>query len=171
MDGLRHFSSDDYARALEDWGWTGAGSLSPIGASPFGDVFLTGPEGVSLLDTLEGRLVPAFADLEEMRLTLATPEGADRFLLSGVASAAADRGLVPEPHQVYAFTVPPVLGGAISVENVEVLDFVVSLSIAGQLHAQVRDLAPGTQVSTVTTSAPAPPKPERRRGIFGRRSR
>ena len=76
MDVLRHFSSDEYAQALGDWDWTGVGSLSPVGASAFGDVFLTGPDGISMLDTLEGRLVPVFVDRQEMDRALATPEGA-----------------------------------------------------------------------------------------------
>ena len=141
-------------------------------ASQFGDIFLEGPAGVSMLDTLEGRVVPAFVDLDEMRRILATPEGQDRFLTAGIALAAAERGLVPGPQQVYAYSKPPVLGGPISVDNVEVLDFVVSLSITGQLHEQVRNLAPGTRISGVTIDADRPrQKPSGRRGLFGRRSR
>lgn len=74
-------------------------------------------------------------------------------MLGGLAFAAEDRGLVPGPEQVYGFAKPPVLGGAIDVENIEVIDFVVGVSIAGQLHAQVRDLPPGTAISGFTYEA------------------
>jgi len=168
---LRHFLPDDYARGLEDWAWTGATSLTPIGASPFGDVFLKGRDGISMLDTLEGHLVPAFADLDEMRRVLATPEGQDRFLTAGLALAAAERGLVPGTRQVYAYSTPPVLGGPVSVDNVEVMDFVVWLSLTGQIHDQVRNLPPGTRISGFTLDGRPPEKLSGRRGLFRRRSR
>jgi hypothetical protein len=34
--------------------------------------------------------------------------------------------------------------------DVETLDFVVGLSIAGQLHKQISDLPPGTRISGLT---------------------
>jgi len=167
---LRHFSPDDYARALEDWAWTGAASLAPVAASLFGDVFLAGPDGISMLDTLEGRLAPAFSDVEEMRRVLSTAEGQDRFLTAGLAFAAAERGLVPGARQVYAYSTPPVLGGQVSVDNVEVMDFVVWLSITGQLHDQVRKLAPGTRISGFAMEDRRD-EPPGRLGRFRRRSK
>ena len=41
----------------------------------------------------------------------------------------------------------PILGGELSVSNIQVIDFVVSINILGQLHRQVRDLPPGTRIS------------------------
>jgi Domain of unknown function (DUF1851) len=61
--------------------------------------------------------------------------------------AAAARGLTLDANEVYSFSHPPVLGGQIAVENVETMDFDVSLTITGQLHRQVRDLPPGTQIT------------------------
>ncbi|MGJ0223674.1 hypothetical protein ACQUZK_09765, partial [Streptococcus pyogenes] len=90
-----HFSPDVYRRALEDWSWVGADAMTPVAASLFGDVFLAGPDGIAMLDTLEGRIVPAFADVDEMRRVLATQEGQDHFLTAGLALGAAARGLVP----------------------------------------------------------------------------
>jgi hypothetical protein len=43
-----------------------------------------------------------------------------------------------------------VLGGPIDLDNVGVLDFVVALSIAGQIHDQVRHLPPGTAISGIS---------------------
>jgi len=168
---LRHFSPDDYARALEDWAWTGATSLTPVAASLFGDVFLTGPDGVSMLDTLEGGLAPAFSDVDEMRRVLSTAEGQDRFLTAGLALAAAERGLIPGARQVYAYSTPPVLGGPVSVDNLEVMDFVVWLSFTGQLHDQVRNLTPGTRISGFAVDGRPPEEQSGRLGLFRRRSR
>lgn len=171
MELLRHFSPDDYARALEDWSWTGAASLVPVAASTFGDVFLSGADGIFMLDILEGRLVQAFSGIDEMRSVLATPAGEDRFLTAGLALAAEERGLVPGSGQVYAYTTPPVLGGQIAVDNLEVMDFVVWLSITGQLHERVRNLAPGTPISGVTMEEGHREDGPGRRGLFRRRSR
>jgi hypothetical protein len=43
-----------------------------------------------------------------------------------------------------------VLGGPIDVGNVGIIDFVVGVNIAGQLHDQLRGLAPGIAISGVT---------------------
>jgi hypothetical protein len=71
---------------------------------------------------------------------------------AGLAHAAERSGLVPTSAQVYDFRVPPALGGALEVDNLEVIDFVVSLNIAGQIHEQIRDLPPGTPISAVQIS-------------------
>jgi hypothetical protein len=149
-DLLRSFTAEDYERALDDWKWLGLDGLSPIAASPFGDVFFRGRGGIWFLDTLEGSVTQVFGDEELWRETLETPEGQDQYLLAGLALGAASRGLVPGPSQVYAFSVPPVLGGAIDATNMEVLDFVVAVSMSGQVHHQVRDLPPGTTISGFT---------------------
>ncbi len=54
------------------------------------------------------------------------------------------------------FKIPPVPGGAITLENIEVIDFVVCVNLAGQLHRQVKDPPPGTPISGGTIT------PERR---------
>jgi hypothetical protein len=38
----------------------------------------------------------------------------------------------------------------LNADNVETLDFVVGLNIAGQLHEQISDLPPGTRISGLT---------------------
>ena len=48
------------------------------------------------------------------------------------------------------FSVHPALGGAISAENVEVMDYVVASSICGQLREQINGMPPGTRITGVT---------------------
>ena len=76
-------------------------------------------------------------------------EGA-RYLMIGLASEAESAGLRPGEAEVYSFRVPPALGGAVDLENVELSDFVVATHIAGQIHQQIKDLPPGTQISGVS---------------------
>ena len=55
--------------------------------------------------------------------------------------------IVPSARQVLSFKVAPVLGAAISVENIEVMDFEAIVHLTGQLHQQVRDMPPGARIT------------------------
>lgn len=85
-----------------------------------------------------------------MARVLSTDEGEDQYLLAGLALGAAERGLAPGPDEVYAFSLPPVLGGPMDVEHVQLLDFVVAHRIFGQIHEQIKDLPPGSPISSIT---------------------
>jgi hypothetical protein len=153
MDLRRSFAPEHFARALGSWGWIGIRSKVPLFASAFGDVFFRSDDGFWWLDTVEGMLTLEWKDAEALEADLATPGGQDRYLLAGLAAGAASRGLVPGADQVYSFKTPPVLGGAFSVDNVQTIDFVVGLSMAGQFHEQARDLPPGARISDVEPGA------------------
>lgn len=149
MDLIRRFDNESYARALESWAWlpelTGK---TPAFTSAFGDVFLQAPDDAYwFLDALEGSLDRTWADGAELQAAINTQEGQDRFLMAGLAQSAGRAGLEPGPPQVLSFKVPPVLGGPIQVDNVEVTDFVVAINLAGQLHEQVKDLPPGARIT------------------------
>jgi len=69
--------------------------------------------------------------------------------MAGLAMAAFNAGLLPNDRQVLSFKVMPALGGSFELQNIEVSDFVVTLSIAGQIHRQIKDLPPGTAISGI----------------------
>jgi Domain of unknown function (DUF1851) len=150
VDLIRNFSPAQFTRALDSWDWIGIGDKHPVFTSPFGDVFLQSPDGFWFLDTLEATLSRRWASADELKAALGTAEGQDRFLLAGLAVSAERAGIAPTATQVYGFKIAPVLGGEIGVDNIEAIDFVVSINILGQLHRQVRDLPPGTQISRFT---------------------
>ncbi len=150
MGLTKSFSPDQFHRALESWQWLGVEDKSPIFTSLFGDVFFQSRDGFWLLDTLEATLTRPWASTGELRATLGTTDGQDRFLLAGLAASAERQGIIPTAAQVYGFKIAPVLGGKIGIGNVEAIDFVVSLNILGQLHEQVRNLPPGTRISEFT---------------------
>lgn len=87
---------------------------------------------------------------------LNSPEGQDQYLFAGLAFAAERLGIIPSESQVLSFKVPPVLGGAMSTENIDASDFVVSLNIVGQIHQQIKDLPPGTPISGFTVDGQRP---------------
>ena len=76
--------------------------------------------------------------------------GHDPALATAPAVTSAD--VLFGTRNVYGFKTPPLLGGALEVDNVETIDFVVGLSIAGQIHDQIRGLPPGTRISGFTVS-------------------
>lgn len=150
MKLVRRFSAQQYAMVTESWQWLGLAGKTPLFAAPFGDVFFRAPDGFWWLDTLEGTLTCPWRSAEQMQAGLNTRAGQDHYLLADFAPAAARQGLVPAADQIYDFTISPVLGGAMELPNIDVIDFVVGVNIAGQLHEQVRNLPPGTAIEAVT---------------------
>jgi hypothetical protein len=150
------FSHDQFARAVESWAWIGLEEKSPVLATLFGDIILQSIEGYWFLDMLEGSLTLVWPDAASLESVLASDEGQDQYLMAGLAFAAEQRGLSLGPTEVYTFDIPPVLGGPIDVDHLSKTDFVVSASIAGQIHQQVRNVAPGTNVTgfAVDTAKP-----------------
>jgi hypothetical protein len=73
--------------------------------------------------------------------------------MAGLAFAAERQGIIPSARQVLSFKVAPVLGAAIAVENIEVMDFEVIVHITGQLHRQVRDMPPGSRINRFTVAS------------------
>lgn len=139
------------AGALEAWGWIGLGGLTVIAVSAFGEPFFRDRHGaIHQLDTLDGRLTKVAGSLSEFTAVLQEAAARDELLLAGLVSSAMDRGLILAPGECYDFRIAPILGGEISVDQIEKISFLVKLHIAGQLHDQVRHLAPGTRINSVT---------------------
>lgn len=169
MDLVRTFTAEQYRRALADWQWLPVAGKKPLCASPFGDVFLFDVSGaIWLISTLEGTLERVFDSRDHFVSAIATRDGQDEYLSGSLALAAEAAGLVLGADDVYAHTVPPILGGSFEVANVQTLSFVVAVSIAGQLHRQVKDLPPGTRISHFFLDE-SPRPAERARGSVLRR--
>jgi hypothetical protein len=153
----RSFTPEQFAQGLESWQWISIGAKTLLFTSPPPSATWS-----SRPKTASGFWIPSRAaspgpGIAPARKTdLATASGQDRYLLAGLAIGAEHQGLIPAPGQVYGFKTPPVLGGTLDLGNVEVIDFVVGLHLAGQLHDQVRRLPPGTRISGFTISGDSP---------------
>lgn len=101
------------------------------------------------LDPVKGKLSREWDSVSSLQAQLNTDAGQDRYLMAGLAVAASSAGLVPGNRQVLSFKIPPVLGGSFEPQNIEVSDLIVALSIAGQIHQQIKDLPPGTPISGI----------------------
>jgi len=150
------FSNGQFERALESWQWLDLSSKKPVLASLFGDVFFAAQDGWWYLSVLDGSLGRHWDDRDSLQVELDTENGQDLYLLGGLAIAAAQRGLTLNDNEIYIYTVPPVVGGSLSADNIETIDFVAGLSVLGQLHRRVRDMPPGSQFAGFTIGG-APP--------------
>lgn len=150
VDLTRQFSPDQLEHALESWAWIGLEGKTPLATSLFGDVFLEDNDGIWFLDTIDGTLRREWDSRASLLADLETTEGQDRFLLGGLALAAHSQGIELAPNEVFDFVKPPILGGEFSIDNIQPMDFVVKINIAGQLINQVRQLPPGTKISGFT---------------------
>lgn len=137
MDLVRAFPEEQVAAVLRAWDWIDLDGLEPWFVSVFGDLFLTGDDGVYWLDIWEGDLTLTFDTVEEAQAELATEDGMDEYLLAGLAFAAEEAGLVPGEGQVLAFRQSPALEGEFELDNVEVARWVDVAIKAGRLHRQL----------------------------------
>jgi hypothetical protein len=144
-------SRKDVWEALDGWKWIGLDGLEPGAVSAFGDVFFRAPDGsVKLLDMVGGRLTQVSETWSALTDQLNDPDRRNELLLAGLATAARKKGLVLGAGECYDFEKPPVLGGEMSVAQINKTFFVVKVHIAGQIHRQVKDLPPGTKINKVT---------------------
>ena len=137
--------------ALEDWRWLVGKNCHALLLTAMGDVFLRRPprllrrEAIFFLDTMSGQLERVAKSYEELR-GLFGSEGAERWLLPELVSSLRERGIVLSPGQCYSLKHPPALGGSIEAENFEASDWRVHLSLAGQIHEQLKGVPDGAKI-------------------------
>jgi hypothetical protein len=138
----------DRVRLLADWHWLLGAPSRLLAVTRMGDAFVEGAEGeVVFLDTMEGALTHAAVDERAFwRLLRAGALDATWFNADMVALMEA-RGECLAPGECYSYQVPPVLGGQFGSDNVRPVSAIVHFSVMGQLHRQIKDLTPRTQVS------------------------
>ena len=143
-------SETDVLSALESWSWLPIADLTVFAVSAFGEIFFRNESGeVFQIDTIEGLLSKVAINATEFTALLQDEEGRDKLLLDGFVIGARSRGLVLEDGECYDFKIAPILGGPMEAEQIEKTSFVVKLYIAGQIHEQVKGIAPGTPISKI----------------------
>ena len=134
---------------LESWNWIDFSGLVPFAVTAFGDVFFEGKGGVHFLDKVAGELEEICKSKGELEEILKTEEGRDHFLMAGLVELANEIGLTLENDECYEFNIPPMLNGAMDLDNLGKMSFKVSLHVTGQLIGQVRELPEGTPITEV----------------------
>ena len=154
---------------LECWRWLVGPERRLWRPTKFGDAFLKdAADRILFLDTLEGK-VEDFADSEaQFEAKLANVEIADRYLLAGLVDAAARRGLIPRTDECLQFKLPPQLGAAIELDNVEVRSLRVHFSMSGQMCQQLATRPPGFKITEFVMSHKGRLRPDRQRSLWRR---
>ena len=128
----------DIQRALKAWQWLEPPDCDVALVSKFGDMFYDTPQGVVMLDTLEGSLNIVAANSGDFVHALAGDDYRDEVLSDVWVQAAAHKGIVLSSGECFDWAVAPILGGSCASEAITKGSFVVKVAIAGQIHHQVK---------------------------------
>jgi hypothetical protein len=121
--------------------------------SKFGDWFVERLGGaVEMLDMQRGQLRQVAGSRDEFYQLIRIREKQEEWLRSDLIAVLHERGIVPDAGQCYAFSVPPILGGKVDPESVELMDLAVWVSFCGQIQEQVRNLPPETEIPGLAVS-------------------
>ena len=145
---------------LSDWEWLIGKNKLPILISAGGDAFVqdTNDNTVHFLDVTAGRLTKVASTGKEFRTLLDDREFARTYFSVQKLGELMRSGSNLPKGKIYSFIVPPALGGALELDNIEVADIEVHFSIAGQIHRQIKDLPKGTPIDSVKLTVPSKSK-------------
>lgn len=102
----------------------------------------------------EGSVPPRWPNLATLQTELETLEGQDELFTAGLAIGFSRRR--GHRQRDLKFKIAPVLGGAIAVDGIETMDYLVASAISGRRHRQVKDLPPETSISGFTVDVDVP---------------
>jgi hypothetical protein len=136
---------------LGDWRWLVGDDAEPLLLTAMGDMFIRRPSSgeISFLDALEGSVESVATSYEDWKERLCDDENLQRWFLPDLVDELRQRGMVLAPGQCYSPIHPPVLGGDLIPDNIEVTSWRVHFYIAGQIHGQTRDLPLGTKIGRI----------------------
>jgi T6SS immunity protein Tdi1, C-terminal len=101
---------------------------------------------VVFLDTVGANLAEIAASRAAFLAEREKQENLDNWFMADLAMLCWEQGLRPGPGQCLSFKIPPVLGGPLEVDNIEVSDLAVHESVLAQIHRGVKDLPEGTKI-------------------------
>lgn len=135
---------------LDDWTWAMPEPLHPVLLTALGDIFAQSESGaVFFIDTIEGNITkvaeagPAFQSL------LTDSEFINDHFFPSRIMELRDVDIFLYPQQVYSHQKPLVLGGEDDIDNIEVTDVAVHVSILGQIHRQVKEVPNGAPITDI----------------------
>jgi hypothetical protein len=140
---------DDFAVAISPWRWLIRGVPHPLLITVLGDVFMVLDDAVYFLDTLDGTFTQVASSVEQWKCDLENVERVDGWFLPGFVHLLREHGAPLMAGEVYSPTIPPVLGGAMSVDNFTPSTWRMHLHVLGQIHEQVRDLPAGAKIDAI----------------------
>jgi hypothetical protein len=152
-DYLIDQSGKDSPVLLGGWGTWLPESFDLWLVNRFGDLFIVPPDGsVHFLD-VGGCVITRVAESRSQFATrVGEGDNANIWLMIPLVDACVAAGSRPGTNQCYGYKVPPVLGGAYEIGNVELTDLAVHYGLLADIHAQTKDLPDGTKSRRVVIS-------------------
>lgn len=140
---------------LSEWRWLVDARYRPLFVTALGDMFLERDDGrVFRLATGSAELLLVAASPEELQRLLEDSQQREAWLDPALMAALIRQyGALP-PGQCFSSRVPPALGGSRAPDNFEPASLLVHFGLLGQIYRQVKDLPPGTPISSVRIVEP-----------------
>jgi hypothetical protein len=146
-----NFAHLDRATLLSDWQWLIGDRKLPVLLTAIGDAFVQDADdgSVDLLSSGEGALQQVAGGAAEFQTLLNTKGFVVEHFVPDLIVKLRHAGRLLVPGQLYGYKIPPCLGGAYSVENLEPTNIEVHFSILGQIHRKTQGLEPETPITSV----------------------
>ena len=147
-----NFAHLDRQALVSDWSWLIGKSKLPILLLASGDAFVQDAKAgsVHFLDVGAGTLSQVTPSFEKFKHLLSDRDFVLKYFAVDMIADLRQSGCTLAPGQIYSFKIPPILGGAYALENVEPTDIEVHYSVAGQVHEQVSNLPEGAAISGIS---------------------
>jgi hypothetical protein len=149
MELIKKFSKKQYDQALLSWRWLVPADAVPLLTSTFGDIFCAHKGMIFFLDLINGTFELVAQTMDGLEDRLNSQKGQEDLLMATLSTTLQKSGLKLVPNEIFDFKKTPKLGGSISVDNIQKMDFVTAVNVMGQIHQQIKDLPPGTEISDV----------------------
>ena len=146
-----NFDNLDRSLLLSDWRWLIGDKRLPILITIAGDAFVhDATDGtVHFLDTLNGSLSKVADNADDFSSLLEDKHFVVEHFSFNTVAPFIRAGNTPGPGRVFSYDVPPALGGSRSPSNFSPTDISIHFSLLGQIFEQVRDLPPGTPITSI----------------------
>ena len=142
--------------ALEDWRWLVGSKAQVRLVTAMGDLFVLKPVGffgkqeVWLVDTYAGVQHLVAPDWATFKQRIASPDlEVSEWLKFDLLCEIQAAGSVLSRGECYSPTIPPVIGGKFECANFTATPWRAHIGASGQIHHQVKDLAPGTSINGI----------------------
>ena len=133
---------------LESWRWLVGSDAKLFRVTLFGDLFLQTPDGhIHWLDTGYGTYEEVAPNESEWLEAIA--KDLPYFFHASTLLAFRDLKFLPKAGEVYSWKHAPILGGEEKASNFDTVSAEVHISYRGQVALALKDVPPGTKISSV----------------------
>ncbi len=146
---------------LADWRWLLPDDVELVVITKMGDAFVRRlSDGAILwLNVTEGSVDQVSASLDKFQAAIAESQNIEKWFLPDIVQGQSALGVNPNLNECLSFKVPPILGGQVDADNIEVTDIAVHFSVAGQIHKHTKDLPHEAKIDRIEIGEPPQKKP------------